>query len=100
MGKNLQSLRQEIDALDMELLKILNQRAMLSIDIGHIKTEINAHEVSSPEGLVFQPKREHEIFNRLKDNNSGPLPSAHIEQIWREILSSSRSLQNKLMQNS
>ncbi len=81
-------IRQEIDMVDQELLAILNRRAALSIEVGQIK----ANDTSS----ILRPERELEVLAQLDATNAGPLPSAHIRAIWREIFSSSRALQKKL----
>ncbi len=81
----LQKIRQEINAVDEELLQILNKRATLSLEVGHIKAEQT--------DTIFKPSRERQVLDNLEHNNKGPLPSAHIRNIWREIFSSSRALQ-------
>ncbi|MEG2005399.1 MAG: chorismate mutase, partial [Bilophila sp.] len=81
----LADLRQGIDAVDRELLALLNRRAALSLQVGQLKAENS--------GPVFRPQREHEILERLARENPGPLPTTHIQSIWREIFSSSRTLQ-------
>ncbi|MEG2140930.1 MAG: chorismate mutase, partial [Bilophila sp.] len=84
----LADLRQGIDAVDRELLALLNRRAALSLQVGRLKAENS--------GPVFRPQREHEILERLARENPGPLPTTHIQSIWREIFSSSRTLQRPL----
>lgn len=80
--------RARIDALDLKLLELLNERSALSKEVGRIK--------SSGKSAVFKPQREEEILKRLSAHNQGPLPEAALKCIWREIFSSSRSLQNPL----
>lgn len=81
----LSTIRDEIDGLDGEILKLLNRRATLSKEVGQIKK--NASE------LVFKPLRERDLLDKLTRENPGPLPNQHLAAIWREILSSSRALQ-------
>lgn len=83
----LADLRQQIDALDKQLLSLLNQRAAVSLQVGRLK---------SGKAPVFRPQREQEILERLARENPGPLPTADIQAIWREIFSSSRTLQRPL----
>ena len=83
----LADLRERIDAVDKALLDLLNQRAQLSLAVKAIK---------GPGGPVFRPLRERAIVENLLQVNSGPLPALHIQSIWREIFSSSRSLQQPL----
>ncbi len=84
-NNRLQEIRQEIDDVDKELLRILNKRASLSLEVGHIK----AHSTET----ILKPQRELQLLDSLEANNVGPLPNSHIRSIWREILSSSRALQ-------
>ncbi len=78
-------LRRGIDALDDRLLGLLNRRAALSIEVGRKK--------DGRDSAVFKPFREREVLARLSEANPGPLPTAHLLSIYREILSSSRRLQ-------
>ncbi|SBW05320.1 Chorismate mutase type II family protein [uncultured delta proteobacterium] len=84
----LEGLRREIDAIDNALLELLNRRASASLAAGAVK-----REQGSP---VFRPEREELLMETLLEKNSGPLPSTHLRTIYREILSSSRALQNPL----
>jgi chorismate mutase/prephenate dehydratase len=89
----LHTLREEIDAADRELLRLLSQRALLSLEVGRVKGQLS--EVGSP-GDIFNPQRERQVLDNLASWNTGALPRRHIENIWREIFSSSRALQRPL----
>ncbi len=78
-------LRHRIDAVDRELLDLLNRRAQLSLEVGKLKAETG--------GPVFRPQREQQITDTLVRLNPGPLPNVHLRSIWREIFASSRTLQ-------
>lgn len=82
--KQLKKLRDQIDAVDAELLVLFNRRAALSLEVGRLKAG------AAP---VFDPRREKELLDSLTLRNPGPLPEAHLRAFWREILSSSRALQ-------
>lgn len=86
--ETLSAIRARIDALDEKLLELLNERSSLSLEVGRVK----AGEKSN----VFKPQREEEILARLGAHNPGPLPESALRSIWREIFSSSRSLQRPL----
>ncbi len=83
--KRLSEIRREISRVDRDILTLLNRRAQLSIEVGRLKRE-------GKEG-VFKPFREKDVLRELEKNNPGPLPREHLLAIYREILSSSRSLQ-------
>ena len=89
----LAALRREIDAIDDELLTLLNRRAELSVRVGQWKRN------SGQNLAVFQPAREREVLDGLVRRNAalgGVLPNQAVEHVWREIFSSSRSLQQPL----
>lgn len=77
--------RTRIDDIDRQLLRLLSQRAELSLEIGRAK-----RESGEP---VLVPEREQEILDELARLNSGPLPTGAVRAIWSEILSASRGLQ-------
>jgi len=78
-------IRRDIDALDQDLLALLNRRAGLSLEVGRLKQDRRE--------IIFKPFREKEVLSRLAQANPGPLPETHLRAIYREILSSSRRLQ-------
>lgn len=78
-------LRVEIDAVDDELVRLLNRRAELSLKVGGLKRGSAA--------TVFVPEREAQVLESVRRANRGPLRTEHLQAIWREVLSSSRALQ-------
>ncbi|MDG2359169.1 MAG: prephenate dehydratase [Planctomycetaceae bacterium] len=68
--------------LDMEILKLINQRAKLSIDW------IEAHE--DPRQVLFSPQLEDEAINRMLARNSGPLSTLAVSGVMRHIFGSAR----------
>ncbi|OGP30333.1 MAG: chorismate mutase [Deltaproteobacteria bacterium GWC2_42_11] len=84
-SKKLKELRQEIDRIDDSILELLNNRAKLAIEIGSIKKEGNH--------AIYVPEREREIYQRLLNNNPGPFPNNAVKNVFREIMSTSISLE-------
>ena len=79
------ALRDRIDAVDRELLALLNRRASLALEVGELKKR---------EGSVaFRPEREAQVIEGLKAANGGPLRRASVAPIWREIMSACRALE-------
>ena len=78
-------LRDEIDRLDDELLRIFNARAALALKIGEIKKE-----KALP---VYDPGREKRIFDRMKKNNPGPLEHEAIIRLFERVIDESRRLE-------
>lgn len=81
----LDAIRKKIDEIDSGILELLNQRAALSVEVGILKA--NAGD------RIFKPLREKELLEKLSEKNGEFLPDAHMRAIWREILGSSRQLQ-------
>ncbi|ACU90885.1 prephenate dehydratase [Desulfomicrobium baculatum] len=83
--QRLTEIRTQIDDLDERILDLLNKRASLSREVGQLK--------SDSLDIVFKPFREKEVLSRLNALSPGILPEDHLRAIYREILSSSRRLQ-------
>jgi chorismate mutase/prephenate dehydratase len=83
--KTIKKLRQEIDAVDNQVLDLLNCRAALVIEVGRLKS------VKNDEFHV--PSREREIYERLTAQNRGPFPNEAIKSVFREIISASLALE-------
>ena len=87
-GDRLKELRAEIDAIDDEILTLLNRRARAALEVGAIKGEM---------GLKFYvPEREAEILRRLSATNQGPFPNEGLKAIFREVISASLALEKPL----
>ena len=82
---SLPALREQIDALDGELLALLNRRAGLALEVGELKKNEGS--------VVFRPEREAQVIDGLKARNPGPLRKESVAPIWREIMSACRSLE-------
>jgi chorismate mutase / prephenate dehydratase len=85
MPRTLSELRTGIDAVDRELLALLNRRAALANEVGELK-----RAEGSP---VFRPEREAQVINGLQAANAGPLKANSIASIWREVMSACRALE-------
>jgi chorismate mutase/prephenate dehydratase len=82
---SLAGIRAAIDAIDRDILDLLNRRAACSLQAAAVK---------NPTGEpVFRPLREKELMDRLLKANPGPLPPEHLRAVYREILASSKALQ-------
>lgn len=83
--RSLLELRDAIDAVDRQLLDLLNQRADLAHEVGELKKV-----EGSP---VFRPEREAAVIHKLQTANEGRLLPNSIGHIWREVMSACRSLE-------
>ncbi len=86
----LAGVRADIDRIDGELLKLLNERARCAQKVGEIKAEHGAA------GHIYRPEREAQVLRRLQDANPGPLPGENITFFFREVMSACLSLEEPL----
>jgi len=82
------ALRRQIDRIDDQLLRLLNRRAAVALAIAEQKARSNSG--------VYAPAREKGVLARLARANRGPLPEPIVRAIFREIISASRSLEQRL----
>lgn len=82
---DIDKIRERIDQLDDELLRIFNERAALAVKIGEAKKLLNL--------AIYDPKREKLIFERMHKNNPGPLDNAAIVRLFERVIDESRSLE-------
>lgn len=90
LQKALAGVRAEIDGIDSELLRLLNQRARCAQKVGEIKAE------HGEAGHIYRPEREAQVLRRLQDANPGPLPNENITFFFREVMSACLSLEEPL----
>jgi chorismate mutase/prephenate dehydratase len=86
----LRPLRDRIDALDGEILKLLCERARAAQAVGEVKHAAHA------EGPVLRPERESQVIRALQQNNPGPFPNDAVASVWTEIISACRGLERGL----
>ena len=88
MTDKLKPLREQIDAIDAQILVLLNQRAKVAQEVGHVKAETNAP--------VFRPEREAQVLRSVADRNPGPMAGGDVQTIFREIMSACRALEKRV----
>ncbi len=81
----LKKLREELRKKDREIVRLLNERAELSIQVGKVK--------NSNGWKVYDPSQEDRVYDHLREINKGPLSNSALRNIFGEIISSSRALQ-------
>jgi len=82
---SLNAFRHQIDKLDQQILKLVNDRAKLAVEIGKVKQDQASN--------IFAPAREEEVLQNVLGSNHGPLDEVTVRAIYREIMSGSRALQ-------
>lgn len=86
--ESLENLRLQVHGMDQAIVRLLNKRASLAVQIGGAKQSLGVE--------VYDPGQETSVLERLRDFNSGPLSLKDLRQIYREILSSCRRIQEPL----
>lgn len=86
LSKTLKEKRKKIDLIDRKLLKLLNQRLHVALEIGKIKKEMGEK--------VYDPKREKEVLRRLKIKNRGLLKEKDLEKVFRTMMKVCRGVQS------
>ena len=83
--KRLGECRDLIDALDVRILELLNERTRIVEEIGRIKKEL---------GLpIYEPRREDDVYRNVVEHNQGPLTAEALKGIFERIIDEMRSLQ-------
>ena len=81
----LEELRNQIDALDRQLVELLSERARAAQMIGHLK--------AATQLPVYEPAREKVIYSNVRAANKGPLPDIELTHIYERIIDVMRALQ-------
>ena len=77
--------REEIDAIDCELVKLLNKRATAARAIGRLK-----QQTGMP---IYEPRREETILHNVSQRNEGPLATEDLHYIFQNIIAVMRAFQ-------
>jgi chorismate mutase/prephenate dehydratase len=81
-------IRDDIDALDLRIVDLLNQRAVLGRAAGRAKALAGRRAIHDPE-------REREVLLRVAMANAGPLSQADLLSIYRRIVAATRHLESR-----
>ena len=85
---DLAHLRRQIDAMDQQIVQLLNARSQIVVEVG--KTKLAS---GTP---VYSPDREQAVLQRVAELNTGPLPQKSLQAIYRELMSGSFALEKPL----
>lgn len=103
--ESLDALRERIDAIDIEIQQLLNERAQCALRVAKVKKaavqsddgdqSVN-NDSTQPPVSFYRPEREAYILKTVAARNEGPMRNEHIQRIYREIISASLSLEEEL----
>jgi chorismate mutase len=81
----LDELRQAIDVIDSEILRLFTERARLVLRVGEVKQTAGIR--------VYDPDRERRILERLGKMASEPLDAETVRRVFERIIDESRRLE-------
>jgi chorismate mutase len=82
---NVEDWRRRIDEIDLELVRLFNERSKCAIEIGHVKHS---------QGLeVYSPAREAEVIANATRANEGPLEPEAIQRLFERVIDESRRVE-------
>jgi chorismate mutase / prephenate dehydratase len=88
----LRQVRERIDAVDLEILRLISQRARCAEEVGRIKNTL-AGTGEAAQVQFYRPEREAAILRRIKERNPGPLDGEEVARLFREIMSACLALE-------
>jgi chorismate mutase len=83
--KALEAYRVLIDAVDLRLLELLNERTRIVEDIGRVKRAARLP--------IYEPRREDQVFENVTTHNRGPLTPEAVKRIFERIIDEMRTIQ-------
>jgi chorismate mutase-like protein len=81
----MKSLREQIDRLDEQIVKLLNERAECALQLGALKSDAGMD--------TYQPDREIAVLDHARDVNDGPLEGHAIKRLFERIIDENRRLE-------
>ena len=82
---SIEELRNRIDVIDDQLVRLLNVRVACAVEVGRLK-----HEAGLP---IYQPEREAHVLAKVKKSAtelSGPLAAEAVVRIFERIIDEAR----------
>ncbi len=86
----MRELRDRIDALDEQIVALLNERASCALEIGEIKRAIGL--------AIYQPGREKDVLDHVRRVNGGPLDGDAVRRLFERIIDEARRLERVVAQ--
>jgi len=87
----LKQVRDQIDEIDRDIHRLLNERARCAQRVAEIKSQF-----ASQDAVFYRPEREAQVLRRVMERNQGPLPDSEVARLFREIMSVCLALEQPL----
>ncbi len=88
----LADIRKSIDAIDLKIQALLNERADAALKVAEIKLR----DAKGAPVEFYRPEREAQILNEVASRNEGPMSGRAVQRIFREIISASLALEEPM----
>jgi len=97
-AQELKVLRDQIDSIDQQIHKLVNQRAECAQQVAHVKEKYAPlDENGNKQPVVFyRPEREAQVLRRVMERNEGPLTDEGTARLFREIMSQCLALEEPM----
>ena len=82
---SIEDMRQRIDWIDEQLVRLLNARAECALQVGLLKKELGMD--------IYQPTREVEVLNNVQRLNTGPLDDGAVKRLFERVIDEARRLE-------
>src|SRR5690554_4992402 len=92
-AEQLRQLRDQIDAIDSEILRLISERARCARQVAVVK---KAHNPEDTTPDYYRPEREAQVLRRIMEANPGPLPNEEMARLFREIMSACLALEHPI----
>lgn len=83
------SLRDQIDSLDKQILKLISDRAGCAQRVAEVKIAAGADSTQ-----FYRPEREAQVLRKIMGLNEGPLDDEEMARLFREIMSACLALED------
>ena len=87
VAERLAELRDQIDRLDEQIVRLLNDRATCALQVGSLKSNAGME--------AYQPEREIAVLQHARDTNGGPLGADAITRLFERIIDENRRLERQ-----
>lgn len=83
--KEMSGWRERIDEIDLQLVKLFNERTQCAIEIGHIKKRLGLE--------IYSPSREAQVIANVSNANTGPLDAEAIRRLFERVIDEARRIE-------
>lgn len=91
LESQLKVIRNQIDTIDSDILRLINKRISLAREVGKVKESF-----SESQAVIYKPEREAQVIRRLIEENKGDISPEQINIVCREVMSICRGAEARL----